>query len=70
MLNGIKICFSQNTLYLIACVGNLLKLEIKNTIKTISDTFCLSFDQFNIEIRLFTQIDYIPRGSNNGTITQ
>ncbi|XP_060854976.1 zinc finger MYM-type protein 1-like [Metopolophium dirhodum] len=71
MLNGIKVRFSQDTLNLIDSVGNLLKLEIeKEHIQTISDTFSLSFDQLDSEVRLFTQIDDIPRGSNNSTITQ
>ncbi|XP_060867743.1 uncharacterized protein LOC132943005 [Metopolophium dirhodum] len=43
---------------------------IKEHIQTISDTFSLSFDQLDSEVRLFTQIDDIPRGSNNSTITQ
>lgn len=42
----------------------------KNHIQTIADTFCLSFNQLNTEIRLLKQIDNIPRGSNNSTITQ
>ncbi|XP_016656183.1 uncharacterized protein LOC107882404 [Acyrthosiphon pisum] len=71
MLNGIKVRFSQDTLNLIDSVGNLLKLEIeKEHIQTISDTFSLSFDQLDTEVRLFTQIDDIPRGSNNSTRTQ
>jgi len=71
MLNGIKVRFSQGTLNLIDSVGNLLKLEIeKKHLQTISDIFGLSFDQLDTEVRLFTQIDDIPRGSNNSTITQ
>ena len=62
---------SQDTLNLIDSVGNLLKLEIeKEHIQTISDIFSLSFYQLDTEVRLLTQIDGIPRGSNNSTITQ
>ncbi|KAL4130758.1 hypothetical protein QTP88_008150 [Uroleucon formosanum] len=54
MLNGVKVRFSQDTLNLIDSVGNLLKLEIeKKHLQTISDTFGLSFNQLDNEVRLF-----------------
>lgn len=70
MINGIKARYSQETLNLINSVGNLLKLEIdKKHTQIISDAFNLSFDQFSTEIKLFIEINDIPRGSNNSIIT-
>jgi len=60
MLNVIKVRFSQD----------IFNIQLMYDIQTISDTFSLSFDQLNTVIRLFTQIDVIPGGSNNSTITR
>jgi len=60
MLNVIKVRFSQD----------IFNIQLMYDIQTISDTFSLSFDQLNTVIRLFTQIDDIPSGSNNSTITR
>jgi len=57
MINGIETRFSQETLNLIDSVSNSLKLNIEN----IADTFNLSFDQLNAEIKIFSQIHDIPK---------